>query len=437
MKKTLRWLFLALSLVVAFAGIVWSDEVKKPCTIMHPDRETLQRWIQGYEKAPRAYMDKALSFSIPLTGSYSLLGHLKYTPSERDQGSCGNCWAWAGTGVMEIALDAEEGIFDRLSVQFISSCDTAQSCCDGGWLSDLANFYTYKGYTIPWSNTNAGWQNGDGNCNAPCSAVSKAPKYSIEIIKEQTIETHGIGKAQAIANIKNVLSQGKAVWFGFFMATKPDWDNFFNFWINQGEGVKWNPDSSCGHTWDENEGGGHAVLCVGYNDNDPNNSYWIMVNSWGTAEGGQPNGIFRVDMNMDYDCVLYDDGTLYSSFYWQTLDIKYGAPALAPTVTTGLAISITSGSATLNGIVNPNGKRTTYYFEYGTTTSYGLTSGTKWAGAGTSDVSVSAAITGLSPNTAYHYRIVAINSAGTSYGSDQTLTTKAKAMPWLQLLLND
>jgi len=234
------------------------------------------------------------------------------------------------------------------------------------------------------------------------------------------------------------LNQGKAVWFGFFMATKPDWDNLFDFWINQGEGVTWNPDFSCGHTWNENEGGGHAVLCVGYNDDDPNNSYWIMVNSWGTAGGGRPNGIFRLDMDMNYNCTFYDGGDYYS-FYWQTLDIKYGAPALAPTVTTGSAISITSGSATLNGTVNPNGKKTTYYFEYGTTTSYGLTSGTNWAGAGsgTSDVSVSATITGLSPNTTYHYRIVATNSAGTSYGSDQTLTTKAKAMPWLQLLIND
>ena len=26
----------------------------------------------------------------------------------------------------------------------------------------------------------------------------------------------------------------------------------------------------------------YAVLCVGYNDDDPNNSYWIMLNSWGT-----------------------------------------------------------------------------------------------------------------------------------------------------------
>ncbi len=68
MRKRLIWLFLTISLVTASAGVVWSDEVKERYTIMHPDRETRQRWIQDYEKAPRVYIDKALSFSIPLKG---------------------------------------------------------------------------------------------------------------------------------------------------------------------------------------------------------------------------------------------------------------------------------------------------------------------------------------------------------------------------------
>ena len=42
-----------------------------------------------------------------------------------------------------------------------------------------------------------------------------------------------------------------------------------------------------------------------------------------------------------------------------------------PTVTTKAATSITSTSARLNGTVNPNGHATTYYFEYGPSTSYG------------------------------------------------------------------
>ena len=321
MKRKLFLGILGIFLALSCAGGAWSDETKGPCTIMKPDRETRLRWIHDYEMAPKAYIDKSMDFRAMPGGSLSLLSHLQYTPSERDQGSCGNCWVWAGTGVAGIALDVQEGIFDRLSVQFLGSCNTAKSCCDGGWLRDLAEFYTTEGYIIPWSNTNASWQNGDGSCNVPCGSIATSPGYDIDSIEAQTIETHGAGQAQAIANIKNVLNQNKAVWLAWFFPRGSDWDTFRSFWNTQGETVTTNLDYGCGHTWDSG-GGGHAVLCVGYNDDDPENSYWIMLNSWGTAEGDRPNGIFRLDMDMDYGCTFYDDGW-YWSYYWQTLDVSF------------------------------------------------------------------------------------------------------------------
>jgi len=98
-----------------------------------------------------------------------------------------------------------------------------------------------------------------------------------------------------------------------------------------------------------------------------------------------------------------------------------------PIATTGSATSVTHDSATLNGTVNPNGLSTTYCFEYGTTTSYGTTTPSTDAGDGTSNVPVSDDLTGLDPDTTYHFRIVAENSAGTSYGVDQTFTTTTSA----------
>ena len=96
-----------------------------------------------------------------------------------------------------------------------------------------------------------------------------------------------------------------------------------------------------------------------------------------------------------------------------------------PAVTTGSATNITSGSATIQGTVRPNSANTTYYFEWGTTTAYGTRNPLipASAGHGTSDVAVSANLTGLTPNTPYHYRLVAENSEGTTNGSDATLTT--------------
>jgi hypothetical protein len=74
-------------------------------------------------------------------------------------------------------------------------------------------------------------------------------------------------------------------------------------------------------------------------------------------------------------------------------------------------------------MVNPNGASTTYYFEYGMTTSYGSKTSSLSAGSGTSATNVSATLTGLTGSALYHYRIVATNSGGISQTGDLTFTT--------------
>jgi hypothetical protein len=91
-----------------------------------------------------------------------------------------------------------------------------------------------------------------------------------------------------------------------------------------------------------------------------------------------------------------------------------------PTVTTSAATNFSSGtSATLNGTVNPNGSSTTVYFQYGTTTSYGSTTPNQTF-TGSTTWNVSSNISGLTPFTTYHFRIVATNCGGTNYGVDRT-----------------
>ncbi len=97
--------------------------------------------------------------------------------------------------------------------------------------------------------------------------------------------------------------------------------------------------------------------------------------------------------------------------------------AISPTATTDPATDVNGNSATLNATVNPSGSETTVYFEWGTDTTYGNSTTPQSIGSGIDDVSVSADITGLSPNTTYHYRVVATNAAGTVYGDDVSLTT--------------
>ena len=99
------------------------------------------------------------------------------------------------------------------------------------------------------------------------------------------------------------------------------------------------------------------------------------------------------------------------------------AAATKPTAITGPVTATSSTSATVSGTVNPEGTATTWFFEYGTSTSYGKESTHTSAGAGTSDVAASATLGSLTPNTTYHYRLVATSSAGTSRGTDGIFTT--------------
>jgi DNA-binding beta-propeller fold protein YncE len=93
-------------------------------------------------------------------------------------------------------------------------------------------------------------------------------------------------------------------------------------------------------------------------------------------------------------------------------------PRISGEATADLAMN----SATLQARVNPEGPDVTYHFEWGTSTAYGTSTPVPDAdiGAGTSDVPVSAHLTGLSADTTYHWRVLATNATGTSTGPDHT-----------------
>lgn len=79
----------------------------------------------------------------------------------------------------------------------------------------------------------------------------------------------------------------------------------------------------------------------------------------------------------------------------------------------------------LEGAINPNGVETGYHFEFGASTLYGenLPEPDADIGAGESAVAVSQEVTGLAPNTTYHYRVVANNAEGPGTSPDQAFTT--------------
>ena len=145
----------------------------------------------------------------------------------------------------------------------------------------------------------------------------------------------------------------------------------------------------------------------------------VPINGDATVE---PNETFVVNLSSPVGVSVTDAqgvGTI--------LNDEGGAP---PTVVTGVASSITTTGATLNGTANPNGFATNANFEYGLTAGYGSTTPVQAMGSGSSAVAIGGgAITGLTCNTLYHFRAVATNTNGTTNGSDATFTTSACPPP--------
>ena len=97
-----------------------------------------------------------------------------------------------------------------------------------------------------------------------------------------------------------------------------------------------------------------------------------------------------------------------------------------PHVVTGEAKRITPDSATVTGRLAPNGRQTQFYFEYGTDVGYGAKSAEQYGGVQITPRLASTVLTGLKPNTTYHYRLVGVNEDGTTLGADATFTTRTR-----------
>ncbi len=126
----------------------------------------------------------------------------------------------------------------------------------------------------------------------------------------------------------------------------------------------------------------------------------------------------------------------YTAYAINSVDTTYGAvqsfttlaaAPTAPTASTVAASNITSSTATLNGNITSDGGATisargfVYAISKADLTIMGATNVIV---SGTTGV-FTENITGLTAGTAYFYAAYAINSAGTSYGNEQSFTTEA------------
>ena len=105
----------------------------------------------------------------------------------------------------------------------------------------------------------------------------------------------------------------------------------------------------------------------------------------------------------------------------------------------GAPTTKSSSGAAVSGSVNPENLATTAFFQYGldpayrgpgaSTTLYDQSTPAQQLGSDSTTHTVTAPLSGLVPGALYHVRLVATNSAGTTFGVDQTFTTAAAPAP--------
>src|SRR6202162_695273 len=159
---------------------------------------------------------------------------------------------------------------------------------------------------------------------------------------------------------------------------------------------------------------GHT-LGLGHSDQD--------VSPHDVCRGDESAAIMR-SVVQNYTTLMSDDQDAIRWLYGDGGN-SCGAGGAPPTAVTSAASGIAQAAATLNGTVNPNGVSTMSYFQYGTTSSYGLATGQQGIGSGTSASPVTGSLSGLACGTLYHFRRVGTNANGTGNGSDMTFTTSA------------
>lgn len=407
-----------------------SNEVEH--AFMNMTAEQKRQVAEEYSKLPQAYLNpenKAKLESGEPTVSptkYSVLNYLWYIPRDNNQASCGNCWVWPGHLMMSIDLANKFGIKDRLSVQFFNSeyngggCTGSFACC-GGSATTFAGFYTPSWAPVPWSGVNAQFRDGSrycGSCSASTSCpnckstttqdsntLQMAPYYDHTAqVTSSTIPTIGVGQTNAINNIKNVLMQNQGVYLAWWLPDSTWRTNFNSFWNNQDENVAFNFDPINGLPY-TTTGVGHATTIVGWDETDPSNKYWIVLNSWGD-NSHRPNGLYAVKMDMNYD---NKDSTGSSNLLLYSMNFNWANPE-TPAKPTGLSPPGTLPTLKWNKVHDatwyglwidgPSGNVLQHWYK-----AEEVTSETNPICTATPDVT-------LAPNTDYTWYVIAWNQQG-------------------------
>lgn len=206
-------------------------------------------------------------------------------PPIRDQGMCGSCWAFATVGVLECNIKIKEGKEVDLSEQWLVSCNTYVDSwgrhwgCDGGWYAH--DYFMEEPVGEKYVD----------ECGQTGAVLEKKFPYG----SQEWADTGYVPNCECpyphryyIKDWKYIGSQnGNTI------------DQIKSAILNYG------PIACavyCDSNWGEYKGGvfdydinapnvNHAVVLVGWDDNQGTNGVWFLRNSWGPDWGEDKNGL--------------------------------------------------------------------------------------------------------------------------------------------------
>jgi predicted secreted protein len=191
--------------------------------------------------------------------------------SVKNQGYCGSCWAFSTVGSFEANIKIKDGVEKNLSEQYLLSCNTDGWGCNGGWWA-----HDYHWWRIPSGEPDAGavyeadfpyTASDTTSCNPPHTHHEKISSWAFVGSEE------GVPPVQAI---KQAIYDHGPVSAAICVGSAFDYYGGGIFQTNE----------TC--DGDVN----HAIVLVGWDDNQGTNGVWILKNSWSTGWG--ESGYMRI-----------------------------------------------------------------------------------------------------------------------------------------------
>jgi len=193
-----------------------------------------------------------------------------YVSGVKDQGSCGSCWSFSTTGVLEGMLAKKTGQMVPMSEQNLMDCSTQNSGCNGGVVQYALNYVkSNRGIDTESSYPYEGRQGSCRYSSAYSAGVSVSGYMSIRRGDESNLLS-AVSSNGPVSVCINASSSG----FQFYAS------GVFN-------------DPYCSSQIN------HAVLAVGYGSEN-GDDYWLVKNSWGTGWGD--NGYIKMSRNRSNQC---------------------------------------------------------------------------------------------------------------------------------------